>query len=211
MNEWTQRLPWLLTALLTAGMLASLGWQGWAFMQLRSEAAIGSEPDAGGQPLKAETGQAELPPLTSVNLFGKAGDNSDPEPVETDDLPETNLRLTLRGAMAGDEKAPASALVEDSRGQTEAYTLGDTLPGEATLRAIHPRRIVIERRGQLETLTFPQEDEQGASVQTASRTTPTTPSASQSRTNAQRRSDPRREQVRQRLEELRERLRQNSN
>lgn len=211
MNAWTQRLPWLLTALLIAGMLASLGWQGWRFMDLRSEAS-GSPQTAGeSQSSGAQSNETTLPPLEAVNLFGKAGENANEAPVETDDLPETNLQLTLRGAMAADEQAPTSALVEDSRGETEAYTLGDALPGDATLRAIHPRRIVIERRGQLETLTFPEENEDGASLQTASRSEPASSSTRQSTSASETGSDPRREQVRQRLEELRERLRQNSN
>ncbi len=39
--------------------------------------------------------------------------------------------------------------------------MGDTLPGNASLREVRERRIVIQRAGALETLTFPETEGRG--------------------------------------------------
>ncbi|MDX1801995.1 MAG: type II secretion system protein N, partial [Marinobacter sp.] len=144
---------------------------------------------------------------------------------ETENLPETNLRIFLRGVMAADGEYPASALIEGSDGKTEVYVSGDELPGNAELRSVFPNRVVLERSGKLENLYFPEtDDNSGLTVQSSqsagAASTPDTAGSSTNRPDARptpsvtptpANADERREQIRQRLEQLRERLKANSN
>ncbi len=93
--------------------------------------------------------------IATFNLFGRVGSKpAVEEPVEQA-LPETKLKLTLTGIMAGAKDEFAGALIEGPDRQTELYKIGDTLPGNATLHKIYPERIVVERTGRLENLYFP--------------------------------------------------------
>jgi len=114
--------------------------------------------------------------------------------------------------MAGDTEQRDSALVEGPDGETEVYRVSESLPGNAVLRKVHQRRIVIERGGALETLSFP-ENESGDSMTVAStdsRSSQSRPepdaSGSSSRNS---RFQGREEDVRERLKKLRERLSDN--
>ena len=72
-----------------------------------------------------------------------------------EELPETSLQLTLHGVIASPNPVLARAIVADAAGNDNFYKIGDTLPGNATLKEIHGDRIVIQRGGRLETLTLP--------------------------------------------------------
>lgn len=71
--------------------------------------------------------------------------------------PDTQLRLTLHGALASDEKANARAIIADSGGNEEQYAVGDTVPGNAELSEIYPDRVILKRGGRYETLRLPTE------------------------------------------------------
>lgn len=89
------------------------------------------------------------------HLFGEVRQEvAAPEPV---DLPETNLKLTLRGLIASTDPDEARAIVADPSGKENFYRIGDKLPGNAELDEIHVDRIVIKRRGRYETLKLPKE------------------------------------------------------
>jgi general secretion pathway protein C len=207
----------MITALLLAvAMVATLAWQGYRFwgqeQTLHDQAAT-------AVPVRPGPQQRQQPQvsLDSIDLFGRA----DPEALaagqDTEDLPETNLRLFLRGVLAGTEEQPGSALVEDDRGRTEVYIIGDELPGNARLRSVHANRIIIERSGKLENLYFPETDDsrgmelaaidsQGQPNEQAGDGS-ANPASGQSRPMATpQATDERRQQIRQRLEELRQRL-----
>ncbi len=140
---------------LTAGMVASFSLQGYRLWQQNDDLVT---PEAGVQaqaPAKSSAPDAKQ--LANVHLFGEPAAQTAAQPLQTENLPETNLRLTLRGVSASDTEGLASALVEGPDQQTQVYLIGDTLPGNALLRAIYPTRIVIERRGRLENLYFPED------------------------------------------------------
>mgnify|MGYP003148596507 CR=1 FL=1 len=217
MSALTARLPMITALLFAVAMVASLAWQGYRFWE--QEQTLHDQATT-TQPVRPSPQQRQQPQvaLDSIDLFRRA----DPEALaagqDTENLPETNLRLFLRGVLAGTEEQPGSALVEDDRGRTEVYIIGDELPGNARLRSVHANRIIIERSGKLENLYFPETDDSrgmelaaidnrgqpndqadagGANTASGqSRRAMATPQA----------TDERRQQIRQRLEELRQRL-----
>lgn len=152
------------------------------------------------EPINRESSSANIDPssIAERNFFGLA---SDKPVVDVQALPETKLELTLRGAFAAAEGEPATAIIEeDNRKVSETYLVGDELPGDATLSAVYPDRIVLSRNGLLETLYFPS-DASLAGVGTRSNANASPTSAN---TGA---SDPeaakRREAIRERIRQLR--------
>ncbi|NWO05938.1 MAG: general secretion pathway protein GspC [Alteromonadaceae bacterium] len=211
-----RRIPLLLAMLALVAMLVATGWQGYSFWQAvknTSMVSTGTPAPPPGQ-LKDDTPNLNF---RTLNLFGNAssvtGSGSQPE---TENLPETNLRLTLRGALAGDGEFPGSALVEDQSGNTEAYLVGDTLPGNAQLRTVLPERVIIERNGALENLFFPDTDEsRGLELEASNQDGPGSSQQQQTSNDGALSARPspddqaRREEVRERLQQLRQRLQDN--
>ncbi|WP_273203253.1 type II secretion system protein N [Marinobacter subterrani] len=210
------RLPLILALVAGVAMVALTAWQGYHFWQMESQQG---KTDA-MKPLASRSAPSRQPPqvnLASLDLFGSAAAQNGPSVTDTENLPETNLRLFLRGVLAADGDFPGSALIEDDKSNTEAYLVGDELPGNATLRSVHPHRVIIERAGKLENLYFPEPDSSDgmsftAGIETESATPD--PSAAPDTTSSAPATAPgddqRREEIRRRLEQLRERLRNNN-
>lgn len=94
------------------------------------------------------TNQQAFRQLTGTNLFGI----SDQAKITTK-APETRLNLVLRGVLATVPMTSASAIIaRGKKGKEEIYGIGDKLPGGVTIREIHPEHVILERKGQLETL-----------------------------------------------------------
>ncbi len=90
--------------------------------------------------------------ISDRHFFGVA---SDKQEIQVDDLPETKLELTLRGAFAATEKEASGAIIEDDKKIAQKYEVGDELPGNVTLSAVYSDRVVLSRNGNYETLYFP--------------------------------------------------------
>ncbi|MGM0451228.1 MAG: type II secretion system protein N [Pseudomonadota bacterium] len=160
MEKLLNAMPLITGTLLALVIAALMGWQGLQLSQRLSEspeqvadrqAESGNGTDADNQP----------PELEELTFFGTPGEEPSESVERAETLPETNLQLLLRGVMAGDAEQRDSALVEGPDGETDVYSVGDSLPGNASLREVRKRRIVIEREGALETLTFPENKEAG--------------------------------------------------
>jgi len=197
-------------------LLASTVWQAWGVWQQESvEGGVIAAVSKGSAPTQKQIPQISL---SNLQLFGNTQSDDSGVQQSTENLPETNLQLTLRGVLAADGDFSGSALIEDDRNNTDAYLVGDTLPGNATLRSVYPARIIIERSGKLENLYFPEIDNRsGFSVvadETQSLESAYTPPTLTQPTLSQPTSAPttptdekRRAEIRERLEQLRRSLR----
>lgn len=214
----SSRLPLLLATVAGITMITVTAWQGYRFWQNETDTTTAASPSMNDRTV-ANVPQEPDVNLASLDLFGKPGEMQNQSEPDTENLPETNLRLFLRGVLAASGDFPGSALIEDDKNRTEAYLVGDELPGNATLRSVRANRIIIERSGKLENLYFPEdEDRSGVSLtsdQTSREEEPqpqvqpvNTDQSSSSNTSGN--SEQRREEIRKRLEQLRERLRSNN-
>lgn len=150
----TKNAPIFVALALTLGMLASFAMQGYQIWQQNSQASAPAEQRvAAPQPQKR---LAEPQDVANANLFGQPQAAQETTVVQTENLPTTNLRLVLRGVSTSEDEGRTSALIEGPDQQTQVYLIGDRLPGDAVLRAVYPNRVVIDRRGRLENLYFPE-------------------------------------------------------
>ena len=79
--------------------------------------------------------------IAKFKLFGDASTPVKKAPVVTEKLPQTTLRLTLSGVMAGKDNILASALIEGPDRQTRNYRVDEEVPGGAILREVYADRV----------------------------------------------------------------------
>ena len=213
-----RKVPLILAVAAGLTMVLVTSWQGYGFWQRESQ-----QPGQNGQPAAKQLAEKASVPsvsLASLSFFGTAQTLGAAEPENTEDLPETNLRIFLRGVLAADGDFPGSALIEDDKSKTDVFIVGDELPGNAKLRSVHPNRVILDRAGKLENLYFPEADDRSGMTFSSDadniRQEPEQQAQVPDITNRPVRSTPpaaneqeRREEIRKRLEQLRERLRTN--
>ena len=208
MEKRINAMPVITAATLAVAIAAAIGWQGVRVGDRISEtpqAAAGKNSPADS----SDGGKGEAPELEELAFFGTPGEEATESVERAETLPETNLQLMLRGVMAGDTENRDSALVEGPDGETEVYRVGDALPGNASLREVRQRRIVIERAGALETLTFPESEGGRLALngnQQSSTSNSSSDTADEAATDTSTPSERSSSDVRGRLEELRKRL-----
>ncbi|MDD3517958.1 MAG: type II secretion system protein GspC [Chromatiales bacterium] len=122
----------------------------------------------------------DLRAVANLNLFGKADETpsavADDTPVA---LPETQLKLTLRGVMAGHSAGSGVAIIGDPSGDDRPYLVGDPLPGGAKLEEVHADRVILSRAGRREMLRLPlDEPSREAPPAAAAPRSPTAPAGS---------------------------------
>lgn len=93
------------------------------------------------------------------NLLGKEGvRETSPTPVVEKDAPKSTLPLELRGVFVAQDEAQSSAIIAERGRQSESYNIGESVPGNATLAAVFADRVLLNTRGRLEALYFPDHD-----------------------------------------------------
>jgi general secretion pathway protein C len=179
-GQGMRRLAWLVNLLLVvwvAYLLAEVTWLLVPRPELQHAALGRAAPVQPAQDKAAADGQA----VARLHLFGEAPTDSETaevEPVAPVDAPETQLKLTLYGVFASEDKGEAWAIVADPRGEEQHYGIGDPLPGGAELVEVYPDRIILRRSGRYETLKLPQEEKLGGAQAAAARA----PASASSRT-----------------------------
>lgn len=76
------------------------------------------------------------------------------QPTTNKPLPNTQLRLTLRGAFTASDPKKATAIIETTQ-HTRSYRVDSLITGNTKLHAVYADRVVLSNGGQLETLYFP--------------------------------------------------------
>ncbi len=96
--------------------------------------------------------------VASAHLFGEAGKKpavvEAPKPKE---VPETKLNLVLAGVFAYQPPELAIAIISSGGRDENVYGIGDSIVGNAKLKAVYEDRVIIENRGREETLKLPED------------------------------------------------------
>lgn len=93
--------------------------------------------------------------IVARHLFGQAQTANTGQAAAA--IPETQLKLVLRGVMASKDPHTATAIVADPSGHEDFYTMGKELPGGAILKEVHAQHVVLSRGGRFETLRLPED------------------------------------------------------
>ncbi len=124
-------------------------------------ALLTSSPVADVSIPRAEDGAAPKRPLEEYaviatrNLFGTLATSEVAAP-ETETIAESTLQVKLLGTLAAGTGGVSVASIEDPSGKRMPVRVHDVLPGGAKVVRIEPTRIVIDNRGRLEEIAFPE-------------------------------------------------------
>lgn len=159
----TAAITAFLLALLLGDRLAVLAWDSVPVPQLPSpQGGASVETVVGERPSEGVAYQR----IAGWHLFGKVAKAPPPPPEVPKEVPEevpaTQLRLSLRGVFHYPDVDRQRAIIASPDGKEDVYTVGDALPGGATLEDIGAQRVVLSRQGRLEALSFPEDGLAGA-------------------------------------------------
>lgn len=118
-------------------------------------------PFAGVPATAGPTNTTAYNAISEAHLFGEASADAEPSASEAEDAPETQLNLTLRGAVAAADERFAHAIIADGSGVEKVYFLKDAVSGGAILQQVQADRVILNRGGVLESLLLPREAETG--------------------------------------------------
>jgi type II secretion system protein C len=121
--------------------------------------AVGQEKfiDEGSLRLRASSSSESgmgLEQVAALHLFGDAVTAQAAAPPVPTEMPKTNLKLVLVGAMTNSDPKKASALISADN-QSRRYSIGDNVAGGAVLHEVLSDSVVLLRDGRYETLFFP--------------------------------------------------------
>lgn len=119
--------------------------------------SVYGDGNTAGMPVSSEGSKVDTSAIALWSLFGKEG----AKPVETTqttdvDAPETRLALELQAVFVSPDKERSSAMIAEARKESLLYRVGDKVPGNVSLEAVHPDRVLLNRNGLLEALYFPE-------------------------------------------------------
>jgi general secretion pathway protein C len=151
-----------------AGILLGVGLIGWMSAMGLTRFAVGyiAIPDgesiadvAAGETAQPEPGNSgrSRPSRTSKRTYvntiversifdsSKVGSTESDGPIDITDGSKTDLKVVLIATVVSDDEAFSSALIADEEGVAAGYGKDDQILGEATIVAIEPRKVVIQR------------------------------------------------------------------
>ncbi len=196
-SNWLKNLPSVVSVLLLVAMAYNLALLTWALLpdvEQQDYAGVHQAVNLTGKPPAASA--ARLADISRWHLFGKAGAVAVVAPKQ-EVVPETKLRLELRGILASPDAKFSRAIIFEPPRSEDTYGIGAALPGGATLVEINNDHIVLLRQGRREKLLLPREGMKSSPV--ASRAT----SSRSRRQNSSRRNAGQPMQSSSRLSELR--------
>ncbi len=152
-NLWPRietKLPRLVNILLIVLILITLAKLLWAFFDSNVDTSA-SKISSTQKTIKPQPRPQYDRKIAQMHIMGKAIATVT---KKVEDAPDTTLNLKLLGVLASD-KDYGYAIISSGANDIKHYALGDDLPGGATLHAVYPDRVILERDVRMETLRLP--------------------------------------------------------
>lgn len=96
--------------------------------------------------------------LAEKPLFGEFVAEAENAPVVPVDAPDTQLRLVLQAVVARGHEGQGVAVIAQRNGQSDAFSVGEQVFGQAELAAVYGDRVLLDRNGTMETLRYERSD-----------------------------------------------------
>ena len=168
------KLPRLVNILLIILILITLAKLLWSFFDSGIDAAELNKPVNTSNTIKPQPRPQYDRRIAQMHIMGKAVTTTS---KAIKDAPDTTLNLKLLGVLAGD-KEYGYAIISSGANKVKHYALGDDVPGGATLHAVYPDRVILERDIRMETLRLPKSQDAKFGKKLTSKKTTSTPQKS---------------------------------
>ncbi len=165
-NLWPKietKLPRVVNIALIILILITLAKLFWGFFDSGTNTAAMPPPATATNSIKPQPRPQYDRKVAQLHIMGK------PAPAtakKVEDAPDTTLNLKLLGVLAGG-KEYGYAIISSGANKIKHYALGADVPGGATLHAVYPDRVILERDIRMETLRLPKAQDAGLSKSAA--------------------------------------------
>lgn len=164
-EQWAKAANRYLPPAAGAVLMLALAWQAarltWALIPGMPADAPPPIANSGAPELSTSATQAvDIARIVDSDLFGAVSSEPvEPVAVSVLEAPETTLNLLLKATVADTLENRRGAAIIASGQVEQTYTVSDVIEGAggAQLHAIYSDRVILNRAGQLETLTLPSE------------------------------------------------------
>ena len=151
-NKVLPKLFLIIVLLLLAQTFAELTWSLFDYKQTQ---VVITNPKSSVAALNSKAPSVNLHQVVQYHLFGDAEKKSSAVQAKIIDAPDTRLQLVLKGVFASTNPKMALAIIANNKGNDKTYHIGDKISGGAILHAVYADRVILKRKGQLETLRLP--------------------------------------------------------
>lgn len=180
-NEWTRMPPaqlWaeasrVLPPWVALVIVILIGWQiaktVWLLFPATPTAALPPVEPVTRTTTPSAGSSVSIERIVNAHLFGRLDATAPALVEEQEDAPDTQLSLELRGTITASVAQDALAIIAERGGAERVYSVGDAVPGGASLHAVQFDRVLLRRGGRLEALRLPRSEDMPAGGRAAPR------------------------------------------
>jgi len=171
-TDATQLNTWVLraNALACAGLAVAIAYVLVRMVYLFVDTSSGNMPPA-VYGTAVSSASSQMSPQRRIDagaialwhLFGEEGVKPVAQAQNQDVVaPPTRLALELQGVFVAPKEEDSTAMISESRKESQLYRIGSKVAGSATLTAVYADRVLLSINGKLEALYFPDNKVGGA-------------------------------------------------
>ncbi len=81
-----------------------------------------------------------------------------PDNLNDMSVKQSMLNFKVVGILLATRKEDSQVIIHIANGRSQTYRAGDTLPGEVVIKRITAKGVLVERKGELESLSLPENE-----------------------------------------------------
>lgn len=161
-QQWLDRAGGIAPRLLVVALVIAIAWQlvqlTWLLLAPKPVAEIAATPSASvATPAKG----VDIQGIVNAHLFDVAQQQPTADAAAA---PQTQMSLVLSAVFAANDPNKGLAIIGESPTSAKVYAVGAAVRSGTRLHAVYPDRVVLDRNGQLETLSLPRQSTAGISI-----------------------------------------------
>lgn len=153
-QQWLDRASRTLPQALAVILVLAIAWQLVQLTWLLLDSHASNTPLATAPAPQAVAGPGKGPDIdviVNAHLFG----TQEAERNQVADAPQTQMNLLLTAVFATKDPAKGLAIIGESATTANVYSVGEAVRPGTVLHSVFLDKVILERGGQLETLTLP--------------------------------------------------------
>jgi len=153
-QQWLDRATRTLPQALTVVLVIAIAWQlvqlTWLLLERRAPADSG-EIVIAPPPAAAARKGIDVQAIATAHLFGEV----QAEQTAPEDAPPSQANLVLSAVFAANDPSKGLAVIGESPQSAKVYAVGSMVRPGTKLHSVYLDRVILDRNGQLETLSLP--------------------------------------------------------
>ena len=152
-QQWLDRATRTLPRALTVVLVIGIAWQlvQLTWLLLESRTPVDTDMSMAPAPPTAVRKGIDVQAIATAHLFGQA----QAEQVAPEAAPDTQMNLVLSAVFAANDPSKGLAVIGDTPQSGKVYAVGAAVRPGTRLHSVYVDRVVLDRNGQLETLSLP--------------------------------------------------------